>query len=343
MTTLPPTPAGGSARRGLLTAGVLTVGALALSACTPSQADPGAAATPSASAAAFPMTITDCGEEVTVDAAPQSVMTIGSDAISLLDAAGATGLITARSGEFGADLPEGLTEPPTDAPVVDPSDPTTEQIVGSGADVVIGYGFFSADPTALADAGIATLTVSGECGHDGGGAVEPVSFDAVVADVERFGALFGTSETAAASVADLRERIAQVEAGRPASERTAATVYYFSSSSPLSAYGGTGIIQSMMAGAGLENVYGDQPKTYLEISLESLLDADPEVIVLAYGLHGDSLDEATARFLAEPGVADLQAVRAGRILGVPANETTATPAAVAGIERLQQGVAELSS
>ncbi|MCB7135618.1 ABC transporter substrate-binding protein [Cellulosimicrobium marinum] len=278
---------------------------------------------------------------MTFDAAPGSVLTIGSDAVALLDAAGAADRVTARSGEFGAELPEGLENPPTDATVVDPSDPTTEQVIGAGAEVVVGYGFFNADPAALADAGIPTLTVSGECGHDVGTTPEPVTFDVVLGDIERFGAVFDTQAAAAASVDALRERLDAVAAERPDTSRSAATVYYFSSSSPLSTYGGAGIIQSLMDEAGLENVYADEPETYLEISLESLLDADPEVIVLAYGLHGESFEEAEARFLAEPGASDLQAVEAGRVVGIPANETTASPASVAGLERLQQAVANL--
>ncbi|WP_265521195.1 ABC transporter substrate-binding protein [Oerskovia flava] len=330
-----------------LAAATLTLGACA----TTSQAEPPAADGTSTTDAAdgtdggtsttYPLTLTDCGQDVTFDAAPGDVMTVGSDAIALLDAAGASTHIAARSGEFGADLPAGLTSPPDDAPVIDPSDPTTEQIIGAGVDVVVGYGFFNADPAALADAGITTLTVTGECGHDIGATVEPVTFDVVLDDIDRFGRLFDTSAVAQETVAELRGRVDAVEAQAPAETRSAATVYYFSTSSPISTYGGAGIIQSVMDGAGLENVYGDEPQTYLEISLESLLDADPEVIVLAYGLHGDTYEEAEARLLAEPGASDLQAVREDRIIGIPANESTASPAAVSGLERLQQAVAEL--
>ncbi|MGL5912216.1 MAG: hypothetical protein ACRCZP_19585, partial [Phycicoccus sp.] len=91
----------------------------------------------------------------------------------------------------------------------------------------------------------------------------------------------------------------------------------------------------------LENVYGKEPKTYVEISLESLLQADPEVVVVAYGLHGDTWEQARARFLAEPGAKDLAAVRAGRLIGLPATETSASSSSVAGLERLQRAVAGL--
>lgn len=308
---------------------------------TAPTAQPAASVSPPA--AAFPMTLEDCSEQVTLTEAPTAVMTIGSDAIALLDAAGASSKIVARAGEFGAGLPADLDDPPTDARIIDPSDPTTEQIIGSGADVVIGYGFFKADAAALADAGITTLTVSGECGHDGGGDPEPVNFDLVLGDITRFGAIFGTSAVAEKNVAGLRDRLTAVEQARPAKQRTAAAVYYFSSSAPMSGYGGLGLMQTMLTDAGLDNVYADQQKTYFEASLESLLAADPDVIVIAYGLAGDTFEQARERFLREPGVSDLRAVEAGRIVGVPGNETSASPASVTGLERLQKSVAGLSS
>ncbi|MGL5819904.1 MAG: ABC transporter substrate-binding protein [Phycicoccus sp.] len=326
---------------------VAALGAATLLAATACGAGTGSAGSESPATVAgvertsYPVTIKDCDKDVTIDRAPEKVMTIGSDAISLLDAAGASDRIIARSGEFDAALPSGLTDPPEDAKVVDPSDPTTEQIVGSGADVVVGYGLFKADAAALEAAGIQMLTITGECGHDAGTAPTPVTFDTVLGDIDRFGTIFDTAATATETRQALRERVDAASTKAPEKSRSAATVYYFSSSSPLSVYGGTGIMQSVMKEAGLENVYGKEQKTYVEISLESLLQADPEVVVIAYGLHGDTWEQARARFLAEPGAKDLAAVKAGRVIGLPASETSASSSSVAGLERLQGAVAGL--
>lgn len=335
------------ARRAPLAAGGVLAAALALGACTGTAQSAAPAGTPTSGtsgasgATSYPLTVADCGTDVTFDAAPERVMTIGTDAIALLDAAGAGDRVVARSGEFGADLPDGLTDPPTDAVVVDPSDPTTEQIIGADVDVVVGYGFFNADPATLAQAGVRLLTVSAECGHDVGGGAQGVTFDTVLGDVERFGAVFDTAATAATAVDGLRERVEAATADDAGATRTAAAVYYFSSSAPLSAYGGAGILQSVLGASGLDNVYGDEPTPYLEVSVESLLAADPDVVVLVHGLHGDTFEEARARFLAEPGVADLQAVAADRVVGMVANQSTGSPAAVDGLEHLQASVAEL--
>lgn len=314
---------------------------LALAGCAAPAAAP--SASPSPAAATYPLTVTDCGKQVTLQAAPTKVLTIGTDAIALLDAAGAADRIIARSGEFGAELPTGLANPPTTAKIVDPSDPTTEKIIGSGAETVVGYGFFKADAKALTDAGLTLLTVSGECSHAGTDEVKPVGFDVILGDVTRFGQVFGTVAVAEQSVSRLSARIKAVEDAKPASARSAAAVYYFSSSAPMSAYGGAGILQTQLATNGLSNVYGKEPKSYLEISTESLLKADPEVVVMVYGLYGENFETAKKRLLAEPGVKDLQAVKAGRIIPLLANQTSSSPAAVDGLEALSTAVAGLGS
>ena len=47
--------------------------------------------------------------------------------------------------------------------------------------------------------------------------------------------------------------------------------------------------------------------------------------------------------LAEPGAKDLRAVKAGRIIPLLANQTSASPAAVDGLEALHQAVTGLGS
>lgn len=288
-----------------------------------------------------PITVQDCGKEVTIKGNPKSVMTIGTDAITLLDAAGAANLITARAGEFGAQIPAGLHNPPTKAKIIDPADPTTEQIIGSGADIVIGYGLFKADVNALEQAGIQTLNVSGDCGHDGKKEERAVDFETVIGDVERFGKVFGTSQQAKKFADEARKRVAKLKEKTPKRTRTAAALYYFSSTSPLGAQGGRSIFTTSMRLAGLESVYAKEPKLYLQASLESLLAAQPEVIIIIHGTYGNSFEQTKKRLLAEPGVNKLPAVTAGRIIGMTSNETSPSPDAILGAEHLVEAVGKL--
>lgn len=282
---------------------------------------------------AYPLTITDCGKELTIESEPRSVLTIGHSAVVLLDAAGAADRIIARSGEFHSPLPDGLDPALEDVGVIDPADPAAETIIGAGADIVVGYGLFAAAPESLEAANIPNLTVTGECNHDES-VVGATGFDTVLQDIERFGEVFGTQDVAAASAEALQTELSELESAATGEGRTAAGVYYWSSSAGMSAYGGLSMAHDVLDRAGFEDVYGDEQAAYVQANFETLLDADPEVIMLAYGVYGEDFATALAKFESEPGAEDLQAVRNGQVVGIPANDLNPDTHAVRGLRGL---------
>ncbi|MGL5826707.1 MAG: ABC transporter substrate-binding protein [Nocardioides sp.] len=285
---------------------------------------------------AYPVTVADCGEELSIDEKPERVLSIGSASVSLLDAAGASDTIAGRAGEFGASLPDNLASPPINADIIDPADPSAEAIIGAGVDLVYGYGLFNAKPEALSQAGIETLTVSGECGHDATSEdSEPIGFAAVTDDIRRLGKVFDTGAIAEDNADDLDARVAELAAqagDRSIEDDAAAWLYYFSSADPLSTYGGASMANAILDGAGLTNAFGGKDDSYLTISVESLLKADPEWLVLSYGLYGDTESEAMEKLLAEPGVSNLTAVRQNRVIMVPGVFSEPSPQAVEGLK-----------
>jgi|GEM_PF-1385622 len=296
----------------------------------------------SATSAGYPVSIDNCGADLTIENEPQSILTIGTSALSLLDAAGAADRIVARSGEFGAALPEGMSVDLSGVEIVDPSDPTTEKIVGANADVVVGYGLFNSTDEDLAASGITNIVIDGECSHDAV-LTDSTDFEAIFADIERLGTVFDTSDVAAENVAALQAELDELEAdASAAAEKSAAVIYYFSPASTLSARGGQGIANDILARAGMSNVYSAEPSVYLETNIETLLDADPEVIIIAYGLYGEDFDAAKALFSAEPGTSDLTAVKNGAIIGVLASDLAPDPDAIRGLRTVIDSTATLS-
>lgn len=278
------------------------------------------------------MSIDNCGQKVEIKTRPQRVLTVGTAAVENLDAAGASKYIVARTGEFGAGLPKRLASPPSDNLIVDPSDPTTEEILSSKPDLIYGYGLFNANVKQIQAAGITILSVQGECGHDETTKVDDRGWKSVTDDIRRLGDIFGTQRTADAAAQKLDDRIAAAQ--QPSTGKSAAWVYYFSSKDPIGAQGGIGISAAVLHSAGLSNTYADQKKAYLDISIESLIKKQPDWIVLSYGLYGDTEAQAKKRFLSEPGVSALRAVGANHIILVPAGASTSTPQAVDGLEEI---------
>src|SRR5690606_25348049 len=122
---------------------------------------------------------------------------------------------------------------------------------------------------------------------DGSGAPEVVSdaapLDDVFADLELLGTLLGTQEQADEAVEDLRARVQAVrDEVSPSGERTAAALFVSAAQSPLGAYGGLSMIDQLMGYLGLTNIYTDEPKRYFEPTVESFIDAGPEVLIGLY-------------------------------------------------------------
>ncbi len=107
----------------------------------------------------------------------------------------------------------------------------------------------------------------------------------------------------------------------------------------MSAHGGLSMADDLLERAGLENVYAAEQSAYFEANFETLLDADPQVIVLSYGGYGESFEDAKAQLLSEPGAADLQAVQSDRIIGVGATDMNPDQGALRGLATLIEGAA----
>ena len=333
----PAAPARRPLRLGTVVAAVLVVTGCA-SGPTATSTEPAADAVPAVTTT-YPVTVPDCGKEVRIDTRPAKVLTVGTAAVSLLDAAGVSSAITARTGEFGAELPADLKTPPTGAQIVDPSDPSAEAIIGAGVDTVYGYGLFNAKPAQLESAGLTLLTVAPECGHDATkDAAKAVDTTDITAEVRRLGSVFDTTAIAEPAAAALDQRVAALTRPAAADAPTAAWLYYFSSSDSLSAYGKGGIAQGLLTRTGLTNAYASEPGSYLQISAESLLDNAPEWLVLTYGLYGETAEQAKAKLLAEPGVSDLPAITKDQLILVPSSASEPSPQSVDGLETLTKAV-----
>jgi iron complex transport system substrate-binding protein len=299
-----------------------------------------APSTSEAAAAAFPMTIENCGRDVVFDAPPERVLTIGTVAVNLIHAAGGSHLIASRAGEFGTPAAGEAGEAVSAVPILLDEDPGLEAILGTGVDTVIGYGLFETTEDDLAASGVRSLTVSGNCGQHGGGQrASGDLFDLVLDDIRTYGQLFGTSEVADATVADLEAQLAAVEPLEDAG--TAAALYWFFSDDP-SAYGNQSMAHAIFERLGIEHVFADQDSAYFDLSIEALLDADPDTIVLVHDLTPDvDFDESLERLKNLPGAADLSAVKNNRIVGISYVYMETDPAAVDGLKQLAEAIGAL--
>lgn len=323
--TSPSFPSARSARRldpvrrrstGWLAVGV-TVGLL-LVGCTQPVAEPPpggeAPGSTAQQAGAYPLTISNCGVEITLDQAPQRVVATSLPGLETAVAMGIADKIVGTAGVVDSLLPE-YREQAADIPLISKGGfppPSKEAVLGVDPDFVVsGYiEDFGAqtlgDRAQLAAGGLPSYLSEGSC--DG----------ATVADAEsdliNYGRIFGVPDRAQELVAAMREQIA---AAPKATDAPKVIILQGDPAKPLikaeSELGDNMItaIGGMSVPTGVE--------TMAEISWEKIIQADPDVIIVAStaAAPGDETINWIKRYAPAKSVS---AVREGRFLSVPVTD-----------------------
>ncbi|SNY77869.1 iron complex transport system substrate-binding protein [Nocardia amikacinitolerans] len=283
----------------------------------------------------FPMTISSCGRDVTFTAPPRRVVTVGSVAAPLIAAAGAADRVVTRTFEtapFPGQYADALKNIEVTAPT---GELAREEIINRTPDLVVSYEGAAVTPDDLARVNIPLLVTRGYC-RDAAG-----SYDDIFADIELYGRLFGTSAAASAEVTALKQRVAAVADRHPADQTTrpAAALIISRDGAKLSAYGSTSTVATQMRLLGLDNVFGDVAKRSFDANTETLIQRDPEVIILL--TQGTQTPESARNALRErPELAGLRAIRDNRIIAIPFGYTGPGPVAVEGLEVLDRELGE---
>ncbi len=170
--------------------------------------------------------------------------------------------------------------------------------------------------------------------------VQPVDMQGILDNVLMIGDLTGKEEAAGVLVDSLRARVAAVTAktdGLAAGQRP--SVYYeVDATDPSRPYTvGSGTFQDeLLRLAGGANVASVQPGWY-QISLEKVVDADPDLIILEDYLYGVTVESVGAR---SPAWAGLSAVKEGTVYAIENPDLTSRygPRIVDGLEMLARMV-----
>ncbi|WNB86874.1 putative F420-0 ABC transporter substrate-binding protein [Cellulomonas sp. ATA003] len=290
--------------------------------------------------AGYPVTVDNCGFDVTVDAPPERIVTIKSSTTEMLLALGLGDRIVGASFLDGP-VPESLAAAATDLPVLSERAPGPEAVLTLEPDLVYAgwESSFSTESAgeraALAELGVASYVSPSAC-RTAGYQPDPLTFDDVFAEIEEAGRLFGAPQAAADLVADQRARLDDVvpdDAGR--------TALWYSSGSDVPYVGaGIGAPQLVMDAVGLENIAGDVRDTWTSFAWEEVVAADPDVIVLV-DAEWNTAEKKIDVLEGNPATARLTAVREGSYLVVPFPATEAGVRTVDAVHDLAGQLADL--
>ena len=161
----------------------------------------------------------------------------------------------------------------------------------------------------------------------------PMGFEELYANLENVGELTGHEVEAADLVESLSARVAAVESAT-LSLTDIPTVYYeLDATNPAAPYtaGGGAYIAKLLESAGGVIMTDEIQDEWITISLEQILLADPEIILLGDAAYGETPEKVAAR----PGWDALTAVRDGMIFPIDDNLVSRPgPRLVDGLEEL---------
>lgn len=310
--------------------------AATLAACGSESDD---AAPTSTSDGDYPLTVQNCGVDVTIEAAPERTLLLTSSPVPFLHAIGVMDRVVSRAGAYPPDYYDEQTQAELeDIPLLtDELDASghlqisREIVISEEPDLVLGQ-VDNIPRDTLEAVGIPQLVEPALCAEG----IDDPGFDDIYAQLEFYGQVYGREDEAAAAVADLEERTAQAEADAAASGeegRTAAVLYPTVGGGVTYAYGTRSMAHPQLEAAGFENVFADVDERVFEVTLEELLGRDPDVLVL---LYSDGSPEDVVDAVEElPGADDLTAVRNGDVMTQLFNFTEPpTPLSVDGLERI---------
>lgn len=277
-------------------------------------AAPAAPETPTAEA----VTVENCGVPVTFDVPPQRVVTIKSTSTEMMLALGVGDRIVGTAFQDGP-VPEEWAADAADLPEISDFMPSEEAVLELEPDLVYSgwESAFAADATGerdeLAALGVASYVQPAACRS--ADVPAKLTFDEVFREIQEAADIFGVS-------ADdlLADQQAELDAIEP-DDRGLSALWYSSGTDIPYVGAGLGAPQLVLETAGLTNIAGDIDMTWSSFGWESVVAADPDVIVL---IDADWNTAASKIELLEsnPATAALAAVQQHRyvVLPFPAGE-----------------------
>ena len=337
-----PRPAPRRAAARLAAAGL---GLALLAGCSSASTAPSESATsaaPSPSTAAFPVSLENCGVTVTVDQAPTRAVTMNQGATETLLALGLQGSMAGTAYLDDAVSPQWQAAY-EQVPVLSKEYPNQEKLLSVNPDFVAASYSSAFDAKAagtraeLAELGIATYVSPFAC-EDKSQRAKP-SWDAIFGEITEVATLFGDQSAATTLITQQQEAVAKVSEAAPAKDKT--ILWYDSGTKTPFVGAGQGAPQIMINALGGTNVFASLEGNWGDGSWEKVLEADPDVIVLADASWDTA--EAKKKYLkSDPTLKDLTAVRNDAFLVIPFSATTPGVRNAEGVTSLAEQLAGLS-
>lgn len=309
-------------RRVISAAAVSIAAALTLSACGGSSND-------DADTAAI--SLQNCGRTVTLDGPAERAVTLNQGATESALSIGAEGQMVGTAYLDDTVAPQWQAAY-AQVPALDEKDyPSREALLETRPDLVLASYSSAFDDKAVGshesfdEVGIATYVSPFGCKDK---SKRPsVAWESIATEITDYGTLFGRESDADTVVTQMRETLAGIESAAPAKGKT---IFWYDSGTDTPYIGGNaGGPQLIIDAVGGTNVFAKSDGAWLDGSWETVLAANPDVIVLA-DASWDTAEEKKDYLRNDPALKDLTAVRDDAFVVVPFSASTPGPRLIEG-------------
>ncbi|WP_406250294.1 ABC transporter substrate-binding protein [Microbacterium sp. M] len=287
--------------------------------------------------AGYPVTVTNCSNEITFDEAPERVVVLRNEVIPVLSSLNALDRVVGLVGRFHDDYFDSDTQTVmADIPVlsdeisqVGGGEISIEDIIAQEPDLVIGTSE-TVTRDGLTAQGINVLENEESCA----GSQATSTLDDIDTLFTLYADVFDRQSEADTALAEIDQQIESALAQIPDGEdRTAAMLYPTIGGGPVYAYGEGSMNHTLLELAGFTNVFADLPDRTAEVSVEELLARDPDILILLHS--GATADEVESSITTLPGADELTAVQNDTMLPLLFGFTSpASPITIDGLSQI---------
>lgn len=310
----------------------------------------------------YPLTLTNCGVEVSFDAAPARSVTVGQSATETLYMLELAHTVQGTSVWFNPVLPQ-FSEINADIERIADNDPSFEAIVNKKPDLVAVQYEWHVGPTGIVgsrrqfrELGINTYIMPADCdtknnatGGDGT-RVAAFSTESIYKGIDELAKIYNVQSKGTALVDDLKAREADAVTRAESLDLPddLSAVFWFSSpdieTDPYVA-GRLGAPGYMMGKLGIRNVI-ESDEEWPTVGWETIAKADPDVIVIAHmdrrRYAADDVQKKLDFLRNDPVASQMTAVKKGRVVQMDAHAMSATLRTIFGLESLADALSEMT-
>jgi iron complex transport system substrate-binding protein len=291
-----------------------------------------------AAAADFPLTVQSCNRSVIFEHSPQRAV---SHDINMTDMLLALGLRSRMVGYTGISGWKTLDPSQRDAlqglPELAARYPSVENLLAANADFFFAgwnYGMRAGGPVTpqtLAPFGIPVYELSESCSKIG--PRPPASLNDLYEDLHNLGLIFDVEARAQQLIEDTQQRVTKVTTRLADIHERPRVFLYDSGEDRPTTSGRLGMPQALIETAGGKNVMDDVNASWTEVNWESLVERDPQVIVIVdYGPI--SWQQKRDFLLRQPALSSVDAIRHQRFVVLPYVAVTPSLDNAGAIEQL---------